>query len=513
MKPDLLRAFGKVKEEIKISGVGGVQLSTNTTGYLEDFFRVFVSSETKANVLSFAEVEDMYEITYVPCTSFVVHLPGRDIEFIRKGKLYVADFSDHYHYQANLTKQEFVKQAYELIRNIGFVSVQEAIRLLEEGNIANMPRLVAADFHRALVLYSPPVEYVRGKTTRKKVSRAVIDDNLFLDRKQQVLYMDVMHIDKQRFLVSVCEPLQLTDQCQIERKSQEVLGTALQGHFEVLRSRGFIPVRVHADPQSAFHSLTTAYPGVTVDIGGAGDYVAKIVHKIRSIKELYHCVKARKLFHSTVAKLLYLAKRVRPDIIIIVGFLCTRVKAPLEDDQSKLETLLGYLNKTKHQRIIIKPHGMFKMQAYVDASFGIHVDGKSHTGCVIMVAGVPVFCSSRKQKCMTKSPTKAELVGLSDNLANIEVFAELMEFITGEKAITPVIYQDNTSVISLVTQGGGMMRTKHLRARVNLVLEAVAEKRVKVVYVSTEKMIADGLTKVLGSSLFYKFAKHVLGKG
>jgi hypothetical protein len=109
MKPDLLRAFGKVEEEIKISGVGGVQLSTNTTGYLEDFFRVFVSSETKANVLSFAEVEDMYEINYVPCTSFVVHLLGRDIEFVRKGKLYVADFSDHYHYQANLTKQEFVK--------------------------------------------------------------------------------------------------------------------------------------------------------------------------------------------------------------------------------------------------------------------------------------------------------------------------------------------------------------------------------------------------------------------
>ncbi|MFN9982580.1 MAG: hypothetical protein ACK53Y_21815, partial [bacterium] len=285
--------------------------------YLEDFFRVFVSSETKANVLSFAEVEDMYEITYVPRTSFVVHLPGRDIEFVRKGKLYVADFSDHYHYQANLTKQEFIKpdeayaiqvnvtkqvvtkaeearakQAYELIRNSGFVSVQEAIHLLEEGNIANMPQLVAADFHRALELYSPPVEYVRGKTTRKRVSRAVVDDNLILDRKQQVLYVDVMYIDKQRFLVSVSEPLQLTVQCQIERESQEVLGTALQGHFEVLRSRGFIPVRVHADPQSAFHSLTTAYPGVTVDIGGAGDYVAKIDRKIRSIKELYRCVKA-----------------------------------------------------------------------------------------------------------------------------------------------------------------------------------------------------------------------------
>jgi hypothetical protein len=109
------------------------------------------------------------------------------------------------------------------------VSVQEAIHLLEEGNIANMRQLVAADFHRALELYGPPVEYFRGTTTCKKVSWAVVDDNLILDRKQQVLYVDVMHIDKQRFLVSVCEPLQLTVQCQIERESQEVLGTALQG--------------------------------------------------------------------------------------------------------------------------------------------------------------------------------------------------------------------------------------------------------------------------------------------
>jgi hypothetical protein len=33
----------------------------------------------------------------------------------------------------------------------------------------------------------------------------------------------------------------------------------------------------------------------------------------------------RKLFHSKTAKLLYLAKRARPDILTIVSFLCTRV--------------------------------------------------------------------------------------------------------------------------------------------------------------------------------------------
>jgi hypothetical protein len=39
-------------------------------------------------------------------------------------------------------------------------------------------------------------------------------------------------------------------------------------------------------------------------------------------------LKKRTLFHSTVAKLLYLSKRACPDIIGVVGFLCTRVKEP-----------------------------------------------------------------------------------------------------------------------------------------------------------------------------------------
>jgi hypothetical protein len=50
----------------------------------------------------------------------------------------------------------------------------------------------------------------------------------------------------------------------------------------------------------------------------------------------------RKLFHTTTAKLLYLAKRARPDILTVTSFLCTRVKTPTEDDLHKLTHTLGY---------------------------------------------------------------------------------------------------------------------------------------------------------------------------
>jgi hypothetical protein len=41
----------------------------------------------------------------------------------------------------------------------------------------------------------PPPEYVRGKLTKKTVSRACVDDKLHLETKSQQVYSDVMHVD------------------------------------------------------------------------------------------------------------------------------------------------------------------------------------------------------------------------------------------------------------------------------------------------------------------------------
>jgi hypothetical protein len=48
-------------------------------------------------------------------------------------------------------------------------------------------------------------------------------------------------------------------------------------------------------------------------------------------------------FHTIVAKLLYLAKRARPDILVAVTFLTSRVQAPTVSDNAKLYRVLKYL--------------------------------------------------------------------------------------------------------------------------------------------------------------------------
>ncbi len=68
-----------------------------------------------------------------------------------------------------------------------------------------------------------------------------------------------MHVDGQPFLVTMCEPLQLTIQVAVEWESQGVLGPAQQGQLELLRSRGLMHVRVHVDLQSTLKSLATKF--------------------------------------------------------------------------------------------------------------------------------------------------------------------------------------------------------------------------------------------------------------
>jgi hypothetical protein len=96
-------------------------------------------------------------------------------------------------------------------------------------------------------------------------------------------------------------------------------------------------------------------------------------------------------------------------------------------------------------------------------------------------------------------------------LGLVELFHEFVSFLFGQPIPLPIIYQDSTSVISLVTRGGGVTRTKHMRARVNLGKECFDEKRATVQYCNTKLMISDGASKVLEGKEYEQFANFVQG--
>jgi hypothetical protein len=148
------------------------------------------------------------------------------------------------------------------------------------------------DVERAYKIYGQHPEYVKGKLVKRTVGRMLIDVTLRSMEVKQKLSTDVMEVDGKKFLVTVSDPLQLTLQTAVENVSKQALGMGLQGHLMTLRSWGFEPTIVYADPHSTFRSMQQDFPGVEVDIGGAKDYVPKVDAKIRRLKEVYRAVKS-----------------------------------------------------------------------------------------------------------------------------------------------------------------------------------------------------------------------------
>ena len=94
-------------------------------------------------------------------------------------------------------------------------------------------------------------------------------------------------------------------------------------------------------------------------------------------------------FHSVVSSLLYTSRRCRLDIQTPIGFLTTRVSCSTEDDWTKLRRVLQYLRGTIDLILTLGADDITKMLSWVDFSYGIHHDCRSHTGgCISWGWGV-----------------------------------------------------------------------------------------------------------------------------
>ena len=116
----------------------------------------------------------------------------------------------------------------------------------------------------------------------------------------------------------------------------------------------------------------------------------------------------KKKFHKLTAKLLYLAKREKPTILLALSYLTTRVMEPNEQDMQKLYRVLKFLNLTKDQPLVLSAETDLRLRVYVDDAFALHDDGKSHTGMVVKLGTASVLVKSSKQRIVTKDSTEAE---------------------------------------------------------------------------------------------------------
>jgi Reverse transcriptase (RNA-dependent DNA polymerase) len=209
-------------------------------------------------------------------------------------------------------------------------------------------------------------------------------------------------------------------------------------------------------------------------------------------------------FHSLIASILYVAKRTKPECLVAVSALATKVHTCDSDDVDKAIRLVRYIRGTKDSGIILRPGvSGIRVHLYVDASYGVHADRRSHTGSCVVIGDVgAVHCKSSKQQIVTKSSTEAELVGLSDS-ANQGLFIRNFLTLQGYKMPAVTIFQDNMSCMALVARGrSGGERTRHIAIRYFWVKDRVKSGEALIVHKTTSEMYANVLTKPLQGSQF-----------
>jgi hypothetical protein len=256
--------------------------------------------------------------------------------------------------------------------------------------------------------------------------------------------------------------------------------------------------------------IRTIFAGMPEDmIGTAATAAAGHLFNVNENPVLLPPEKAE-VFHRMVMQLLYLSQRGRPDLQTAVSFLCRRTGAPDEDDYKKLTRVMRYLQGTPDLLLTLSCDGSGLIQWWVDASYGVHADMKSHTGITMSMGKGSVYSASNAQKIVGCSSTEAELIGVHDAMPMIIWTANFLKC-QGIKTDS-VLYQDNKSTILLANNGRASVgkRSRHINIRYFFVKDRIANGELRTEHCPTLDMWADYFTKALQGQLFYKFRDLIM---
>ena len=200
------------------------------------------------------------------------------------------------------------------------------------------------------------------------------------------------------------------------------------------------------------------------------------------------------------------------DILLAVGFLCTRVSKSTTEDQRKLKRLLEYIKGSMDLEYTLGADDLGSMRSWVDASYAVHPDMKSHTGGVTSFGIGGLVCKSSKQKLNTKSSTEAEVVGASDYLPNT-IWVKLFMEAQGYRIAETFLEQDNESAIKLETNGrtSAGPKSRHINIRYFWIKDRTQAAGITIRHCPTLRMLGDFFTKPLQGNLFRTFRDVILG--
>jgi hypothetical protein len=214
-------------------------------------------------------------------------------------------------------------------------------------------------------------------------------------------------------------------------------------------------------------------------------------------------------YQQVVGKLMYAMVHTRPDIAFALGKLSQHMQNPSEQHWTYLKGLIRYLRSTINLKLYYGPKGSAKLSVYSDADWaGQKSDRKSTTGGVAMFYGGPINWLSRTQRTVATSSTESEYIAQAVNAKTTQWLAQVLqdlkcsEFI-GSKAVQ--MLGDNQGAIALTKNPYLHERSRHIDIKYHYIRDLVQQGKLRIEYIPTSKMVADGFTKPLERMAFNRF--------
>ena len=207
------------------------------------------------------------------------------------------------------------------------------------------------------------------------------------------------------------------------------------------------------------------------------------------------------------------AMQSRPDFAQAVGVLSRFCSNPGPAHVEVVKYILRYVSGTLKLGLIFDGNADTPDDVIGNTDFdfaGSKSDRKSAGGYVFMLAGAAISYSSKLQTIIALSTCEAEYVAMCEAGKEAVWLRSLLAEVGFRKRSSPVtLYADNQGSITLANNPEFHRCTKHIDVRFHWIRDAGSLRQLEIIYIPTEKMAADGLTKALPAPAFLKFRRMI----
>lgn len=201
----------------------------------------------------------------------------------------------------------------------------------------------------------------------------------------------------------------------------------------------------------------------------------------------------------------------RPDVAKAVNELAKHTRNPSKSHFQQIRCVIQYLYTTRFHAIEYSPPKGGEKDAFVcasDASFGDQEDRSNSEGYLVMLYGGPIDWRATKQRLVTTSTTEAELRAVTEAAKRPHVWKRVFKSIGYRPDRELSIHCDNKQTVLLLTAEEFRTSLRHVDIYHHWLRQEVRAGRLRVEWVATKDMIADGLTKVLRGQQFLNWRQH-----